>query len=451
MRMNIGTLQRRQRHQERLSDLKIWLLCTSSVFLVAFAATWRLVEPPLKRRLFDELANKIDRYAFILSHGGVVALRRLEPGTPVSVGGPVVKVQAKAELLSQSVVQEFSRQAVVVRLLRTKPISAIQPVDGIFQALPSGYWIHFKLRDQPSGSIWIYHDQGLLQLELWRIWLICVVAFSLLLGTLVYLRFHLVEPLSEALDSLPGISTRNMALLPEVGGMLARRVCAQINCYLSDINENSSSQRTLLRGLTHDLRGPLGRIKLRSEQLISGLVPEDEIAQDVSDMQYDVDQLCAITDRLYAYSDDLMDHHCRLCEVQLSDILSQIVASYADSSILVDAERLVVRLDPVALKRSLNNLIDNALEYGVPPVVVSSMLLDGMVVIRVEDHGKGFIGGRQLLMPRIPASSDRHESTHRGLGLGIVEQFCQSHGGTLHLGRSAFGGLLAEMRLSTAC
>jgi len=243
------------------------------------------------------------------------------------------------------------------------------------------------------------------------------------------------------------VSTRNMPLLPESGGLLSRRVCIQLNRFLAAMNESSNSQRALLRGLTHDLRGPLGRIKLRSEQLVLGLVPEDEVAQDVADMDYDINQLCSITDKLYAYADSLIDQKDQSCQVQLSDAVAQVVATYVDSSVSADVERIAVRLNPLALKRSLNNLIDNALEYGAPPVLVSAQLCDGWIVIWVEDHGRGLLSDSQLLMPRMPAATDRHETAHRGLGLGIVEQFCQSHGGSLRLGRSASGGLRAEMRI----
>jgi two-component system, OmpR family, osmolarity sensor histidine kinase EnvZ len=193
-----------------------------------------------------------------------------------------------------------------------------------------------------------------------------------------------------------------------------------------------------LRGLIHDIRGPLGRIKLRSEQLAAGLVPVDEVMDDVLKMDADVDQLCELTNKLYAYADSLAEQHDRI-DLEIAELLGQVVNSYNSVNVQLEAERRIMRLNPLALKRSLNNLIDNALEYGLPPVLVCAR--------SGNDHGHGLQPATQLLMPRMPASGDRHETSHRGLGLGIVEQFCQAHGGSLDLLRSVHGGLRAEMHL----
>lgn len=448
--MERGTLQRRQRRRKRLNDFKIWLICTSSVGLFAFAATWGWIKPFLKQQLSDYVARRINWYAFVLDHGGINALRHLEPGTLLTLGSPPDSQRATSTLIYHNVVENLSRKAAVHQLVRSLSIKGVELVDGGFLLVPSGYWLQFPLRDRPGQFVWIYHDQGMIQVDLWRIWLLCVTGFSLLLGNLIYLRLHLVAPLSAALETLPLGSTRNMLLLPESGGLLSRRVCIQLNRFLAALNECNNAQRSLLRGLTHDLRSPLGRIKLRSEQLVLGLVPEHEIDQDVAALNYDINQLSLIIDKLHAYADNLIDQQDQTYEVQLSDIIAQVVATYINSSVTADVERIAVRLNPLALKRSLNNLIDNALEYGAPPVLVSARLNHGWIVIKVEDHGQGLLCQSQLLMPRMPAASDRHEAAHRGLGLGIVEQFCNAHGGSLRLGRSACGGLMAEIRILPA-
>ena len=53
----------------------------------------------------------------------------------------------------------------------------------------------------------------------------------------------------------------------------------------------------------------------------------------------------------------------------------------------------------------------------------------------------------QLLQPYQQPSHDRGHNTHSGLGLAIAERFCRSHGGSLHLGPSAMGGLQVQLRL----
>ena len=131
----------------------------------------------------------------------------------------------------------------------------------------------------------------------------------------------------------------------------------------------------------------------------------------------------------------------------LDDLCGRIVGSHPSQLIRLRMPRLLVKLDPDGLERALNNLIDNALEYGAPPVQLSGVRQGNQVLLRVDDHGAGIATDTLLTMPSPSRSNDRQRQRHRGLGLAIVERFCLDHQGRLALLEAPSGGLRAELRL----
>ena len=445
--MKRSALQRRQRHLQAARDICVWFAWTSSLSSLLVSMAWFYGEAHLVRGVAENLSRRAEWYAFAVREGGLDALMRLERGIRIERGvDPPRSVEVSSPLLNVSPYAAYGQPEYRQLLLRSGSIQDISLHVDAGSSAHTGFWIKLNLSNSGGHSLWVFATDRLTDTEIWRLWIASALTSGILTGTLLFLHQELLQPLRRALRELPDVATLQMNLLPERGSLLARSVCRQLNRFLACMNSNNERQRTLLRGLTHDLRGPLGRIKLRSEQLAAGLVPDDEVLADVQEMDTDVDQLCEITNKLYAYADSLADQHdCH--DLEIAELLARVVNSYNSEHVRLDAERLIIRLNELALKRSLNNLIDNSLEYGLPPVLVCSRSGQGFLTISVEDHGHGLLPGTQLLMPRMPASGDRHETSHRGLGLGIVEQFCQVHGGSLSLQRSAHGGLRAEMRL----
>jgi signal transduction histidine kinase len=123
------------------------------------------------------------------------------------------------------------------------------------------------------------------------------------------------------------------------------------------------------------------------------------------------------------------------------------VASQPAGVVQLQVPRILVRLDPEGLERALNNLIDNALEHGEAPVVVSARQQGSDLLLRVDDHGPGLPTDTLVAMPGPSRSTDRQRQRHRGLGLAIVERFCLEHQGRLALLEAPGGGLRAELQL----
>jgi len=105
--------------------------------------------------------------------------------------------------------------------------------------------------------------------------------------------------------------------------------------------------------------------------------------------------------------------------------------------------------DSLAFSRLLDNLIDNSLHHGLPPVHVSLSLHDKYAVLRVSDHGSGIpVEKRQeAIEPFVRLDDARTRTGNVGLGLALALMITKAHSGSLKLGQSREGGLEVEIKL----
>ena len=112
-------------------------------------------------------------------------------------------------------------------------------------------------------------------------------------------------------------------------------------------------------------------------------------------------------------------------------------------------EPAVTQVEPVALRRIVGNLVENAIRYG-GSAAVEVARREGRVVIRIDDTGPGIPDGQleAVLQPfhRLEASRSR-ESGGTGLGLFIAKELAERQGGELRLSNREGGGLRAEVAL----
>jgi two-component system osmolarity sensor histidine kinase EnvZ len=111
-----------------------------------------------------------------------------------------------------------------------------------------------------------------------------------------------------------------------------------------------------------------------------------------------------------------------------------------------------VGIDHGNLQRLLDNLIDNALQYGAPPVEVSlSVERPETVTLRVRDHGEGIPAEQREHAFEAFAQIDPARATGGscGLGLAIVRRIVEACGGNIRLGDAPGGGLDVIVELPT--
>jgi two-component system sensor histidine kinase ResE len=195
--------------------------------------------------------------------------------------------------------------------------------------------------------------------------------------------------------------------------------------------------------VSHDLRTPLTMIAGYSEALLDGTAgPADleesaaTIREEAGKMQRLVDDLLQLT-RLEAGLQSL-DRHPTPVDAYIRGIVERLRRFSPDRAerVRVDlpANLPPVDIDPDRLERALRNLIDNALEYGGQSDVTVGVRPLGAdtVEIRVEDTGPGIA---EEDLPRVFERfyrADRgrgREQRHSGLGLAIVHEIVDAHGG----------------------
>lgn len=236
--------------------------------------------------------------------------------------------------------------------------------------------------------------------------------------------------------------------LPETGSAEMQRTARAINGMQARIQRYVEDRNRLFAGISHDLKTPITRLKLRTELL------DDEQLQ--ADFHEDLDELDEmVKSALQAVKDS--DIHENLTEVRLDVLIDRLTAPAMRSgaAIRVDTVPMSVRAKPLALKRALANLLDNALRYGDRVEVRVGRAGEGIdrAAIVVRDHGPGVPPEalNTLFEPYVRLEhGQQRNAAGSGLGLGIARDFIASLGGELTLRNHPEGGLEVTVVLPLA-
>lgn len=241
------------------------------------------------------------------------------------------------------------------------------------------------------------------------------------------------ERLSENLDSPP---------LEEVGPREARQAANTFNQMQKRIREQVQQRGRMLGAVSHDLRTPLSRLKLRLEQI------EDSKLQ--GQMRQDLDDMIKMLDATLSYL-----HEQRTSEAEQWMDVQALVESLCENAQDQGADAQAqghcapLLVQPMALQSCINNLLDNALRYAGQATLA---LEDdrGHLLIRVIDHGPGIAADKReaVFEPffRLEGSRNRN-SGGVGLGMTIAREAAERLGGQLILEETPGGGLTAVLRL----
>lgn len=259
----------------------------------------------------------------------------------------------------------------------------------------------------------------------------------------VLLVRSLVAPLRGLARAADEIGRGPEVAVTESGPDEVRQVSRAFNAMQARIHRLISDRTQALAAVSHDLRTPITRLRLRAGFLA------DQEAQTAIDA--DLDEMEAMIDATLAYlRGDLEPEDPKPTDI--SAMLATLVDAAADAGRKATYEGPRHAFAPVrglALKRALANVIDNALTYGGTARV--GLRDDGArLVVTVDDDGPGIPDDEleRVFEPfhRLDASRNRRTGGV-GLGLAIVRQAVAREGGTVRLANRPEAGLRAEISI----
>ena len=264
----------------------------------------------------------------------------------------------------------------------------------------------------------------------------------LVLSILVVLRW-ITRPLAVLSDAAEAFGTGGpMPALTETGSKEFVTTARAFGAMRERIQKYLADRERLFISISHDLRTPITRLKLRAELLDDEAV-RNEFEEDLDDLDM------MVKGALQCVKDS--DIHENPTEVRLDNLFERMVrgARLAGHEVAYTPSGLSVRAKPLALKRAVGNLVDNALFYG-SSAEIHVHREDGNVHIEVRDHGPGVADDAlaSVFEPhvRLVHGRDRNDSG-LGLGLGIAREIVDAHGGQLRLANHPAGGLVATISL----
>jgi signal transduction histidine kinase len=230
--------------------------------------------------------------------------------------------------------------------------------------------------------------------------------------------------------------------LPEEGPTETVSTARALNTMQARIRRYIAERERLFTAISHDLKTPITRLRLRTEMLAN----EQERAHFSKDLA-ELDLM--VKSALQSVKDT--EIHENIEPVDVMELLEQLKNDVAlqGKEIDIHGTAAPLRVKPLAFKRCLTNLIDNAVFYGDRTEVV---LEDDerRLTIRICDTGPGIPADQleTVFEPYVRLERSRNRNTGgTGLGLGIARNIAQSHNGTLTLANRDQGGLEARLTL----
>ncbi|MEC7168901.1 MAG: ATP-binding protein [Pseudomonadota bacterium] len=224
------------------------------------------------------------------------------------------------------------------------------------------------------------------------------------------------------------------------GAQEIRKAAYEFDRMAKRINRHLNQRSEMLSGISHDLRTPLTRLKLQLAMLNQ---------KDLSNkMSKDIDEMEKMLNDYLQFAKTKAQEITS--KIELFKMLEQIKSDLNNENFqILGSKDIIIQGRPTALRRSFENIIQNGLTYG-QKVFANIQKSSNRVLIIVEDDGPGVPEDqyKNVLKPffRLDKSRSLNKSGV-GLGLAIVEDVINSHGGSIQLGKSKFNGLQVKISL----
>ena len=299
----------------------------------------------------------------------------------------------------------------------------------------------YHIEVQLSDGSWLNMYQGLPEdhffipgklLSALAILLLSVVGLSL------WAVRRVTRPLAElgnAAEAL-GRDIKRPPLNLQAGPKEVQRAAQAFNTMQTRINNYIQDRERFLAAVSHDLKTPITRMRLRAE-LLEDESARDKIINDLTDME------TMTTATLDFIRGEHQHEQSRPLDIMALLESLQDDRSAMGQKISISGHAQPFSAQPMAMRRCLENVIDNAIKYGNEAIVLVEDT-ENQLSIRIADHGPG-IPAQQLdevfePFHRLEPSRSR-KTGGVGLGLSIARTIARAHGGELSLRNHPSGGL----------
>ncbi|TNF66279.1 MAG: HAMP domain-containing histidine kinase [Gammaproteobacteria bacterium] len=279
--------------------------------------------------------------------------------------------------------------------------------------------------------------------------IICICVMVLLIMLMLYLCFWAVKRLEKinllAIEALSQLSKNiySQIILP-IEHNDAHKLYTSIQSIQTILQQALQKRTQMLAAISHDLKTPITRIKLRAELL------EDDDKRDA--LLNDINQLETMIASILTFSKNFIEEENAI-DFDLSLLIDSMVNDLVDLGYKIQAEiqeGIIYHGRMMAIKRAITNLLDNALKYGKEAVEIHLQQSTNTIICKVTDQGFGIKidNYEKLFEPFYRVDQSRnHDIPGSGLGLNITKEIIEGHGGSIKLLPNKPSGIIALVEL----
>jgi len=276
------------------------------------------------------------------------------------------------------------------------------------------------------------------------------IAFSITLLLSILLCFWALRRLTNPLVKFAHAAKRlgrdvNAPPIPETGPVELRDIVHAFNEMQDRIRQLISGRTQFLAAISHDLRTPITRLKLRAEYIMDPK-NQEKVQRDLDEMTTMIDSTLSFARNTHLEEPLVWFDIVALLEALCDDL----VATGRDVTFKSAETKVRFHGRNLALKRTFTNLIENGVKYG-ECARVNLTTQSKHLLVDIDDEGPGIPENEQekVFEPFYRVESSRSRETGgTGLGMAIARDVILAHGGTIELINRQEGGLRVSLSLA---
>lgn len=274
------------------------------------------------------------------------------------------------------------------------------------------------------------------------IWAAIIFLMSLFIGRMITRSLRQLDRAVQRIGKNPAGNDDQPVVIPSHGPIELQRLIARFNEAQERVRRYIIERSSILAAISHDLRTPITRMRLRAEML-----PEAQRTKFIHDLK-EMEDLVGSSLDLFAELGKSRERY----PVDINALLESISTDWTDTGNPVPLTGLAhatYPTEPAMLKRAINNLISNGIRYG-KQVEMSVVDSPRLLRIFIRDHGPGIpeADRERVFEPFVRLEPSRNRNSGgSGIGMAISRNIARWHQGDIFLDNAPDGGLIAEIRL----